>query len=232
MPVTKALMVCAVLTMLLAVFGADRWLGRLVFTLTGVIQQPWSLVTYPLVSPRRSIGVLFAVIWLWFVGGSLERSWGSRRYGIFFAWVSLLTAVGAGAAGYLAGKDAVLMGLWVPLAPLTVAWAALNPEAQVLFYFIIPLRAKYLAWITVAFLYLYQGVAIHPFWGLLILLGCAAAYYQVSRPRRYRSSGPNIRGSGFDWRRLDPIERLRDWQRRRSLRRLFRDSGYDENRQP
>jgi hypothetical protein len=121
-----------------------------------------------------------------------------------------------------------MMGLWIPLAPLTVAWAAINPEAQVLFYFIIPLKAKYLAWITAAFLYLYTGVSIHPLYGLLVLLGCVAAYYQVSQRGVYRSPLPDIRLHRRNWRRFDPAERFREWRRRKRLEKLFRNSGFDD----
>ena len=231
-PVTKTLMVSAVVTMLVWVLGGEagfRLLDHLVFNWQTIMVQPWSAVTYPLVSLCGPLCTLFAVIWVWFVGGSLERSWGSKGFALFFAWVSVLTAAGSALGSMLAGKATPLANLWVPLAPLTVAWGTINPEAQVLFYFIIPLKAKYLALITAAFLYIYEGaLRIHPLYGLFVLLGCAVAYYQVSQPRTYRPPRQDIRVHRWNLRRWNLIERLRDRQRRRRLEKLFRDSGYDD----
>ena len=235
-PVTKTVMICAVLTLFASAMSPPPlppYLLPFMFRWPGVVFQPWSAITYPLMSCAGcALSVLFAVIWLWFVGGSLERSWGSKAFALFFAWVSLLTAIGASAAALLARNEGVaLAGLWVPLAPLTVAWAAANPESQVLFYFIVPLKAKYLAWICVGLLYLSEGVHIHPLYGLLVLLGCVVAYYQVSHPQRmYRAPERDIRIYRASRRLPSPFERFREWKRRKRLEKLFRNSGYGDPR--
>ncbi len=236
MPVTKALMVIAIFTMLVNIFGGIHLIASLAFTipseqpvvqLASLLVRPWSLITYPLISPPSPLAVLFAVIWLWFVGSSLERRWGSKAFAGFFGWISVLTASGALLAALLSGRPANLIGLWVPLAPLTVAWAALNPEAQVMFYLVIPLKAKYLAMISAAFLYLYEGVSIHPVFGIFILTGCAVAYYQVLigfiENKRARDIRIYPKGKA-----LGLLERFAEWRRKKRLEKLFKNSGFDD----
>src|SRR6187402_627514 len=56
------------------------------------LRHPWTFLTYPLVQLSPLTG-LFSCAWLWFVGASLERSWGTQRYAAFFMAMSALFGV-------------------------------------------------------------------------------------------------------------------------------------------
>ena len=88
-PFTKGLILSAGIISLLA------WLYGLIGNLLSLqpvwlFFRPWTLITYPLVN-RISLSLLFAVLWFWYIGGSLERGWGSQSYAIFLALVTLVT---------------------------------------------------------------------------------------------------------------------------------------------
>ena len=74
--------------------------------------HPWTLLTYPLVNldPRD---LLFTLLWLWFVGGSLERSWGGQTYGFFLGLATITTGLAFALVALFFGAFA-LSGFWLP----------------------------------------------------------------------------------------------------------------------
>jgi membrane associated rhomboid family serine protease len=52
--------------------------------------QPWRLLTYPLVTWGSIIGLIFDGFLLWMVGGSLERSWGTKTLAVFYLALSVV----------------------------------------------------------------------------------------------------------------------------------------------
>lgn len=179
-PVTKSLIVVNVLTLLLVtLFHLDSLWRLLVFDSSSVFAQPWTMFTYPLVG-LEILSLLFAGYWLWVAGGSLERTWGSNTYAVFFFVISAITAVGLYLGGLLTHSAVGLVGLWMPLAALTVAFAMLNPEQRILFFFVIPLKLKYLALLDVVLVFISYG-RVNLLLGVFALAGCAAAYLYVTR---------------------------------------------------
>lgn len=225
-PVTKVLIVANVLTFLLvAFFKLNSLSDLLVFNSISVFIKPWTLVTYPLFGfSYGPISLLFACYWLWIAGGSLERSWGSQRYAGFFSIITAITAVGLLIGGFFIGKPVGLTGLWMPLAAVTVAFAMLNPEEKILFFFIIPLKLKYLALIDVVLVLLSYG-SINPLLGLFALLGCAAAYLYVTRRVFINIGGRRKFGNVIDVSRRtsarrskNPFKRMKDKKEEKRLR--------------
>jgi hypothetical protein len=129
-----------------------------------------------------------------------------------------------------------LIGLWLPIAGVTIAYAMLNPDATVLFMFIIPLKLKYLAILDVIFVFVTYGHSNRVL-GILALLGCAASYWYVASGRSM--SNRSTRGYDFDnvirihprhtrsW-NLNPIKMYRDYRERKRLRDLFDESGFGD----
>lgn len=177
-PFTKAVVAASVLTFLVNLFdrtGVFR--AILIFDPSLFMLKPWSILTYPLVQ-LDALSLLFAGYWMWVAGGSLERTWRTRTFGIFFLAVSAISALGIW-IGYMATDRAVsLSGLWVPLAAVTVAFGMRNPEQVILFMLIIPMKLKYLAAISAGLLFVGFG-RIHFLLGLFSLAGCAVAYWYV-----------------------------------------------------
>jgi len=231
-PATKLIIGASVLiyfaTVVMMSVGRFDLPDMLAFSSSSWVAQPWTFVTYPFVcGPGCFLTIIFSSIWMWFVGGSLERGWGTRVFTCFFFAVSAITAISLTIGAYVVGTSVALANLWMPLAALTIAWATLDPEQQILFYFVIPLKVKYLAWLDIAIVFL-SYVRTSPLLGLFALGGCAAAWQYVLY--RWRSPGREtevIRLRRPRSRRLNPFAWLREHRERRRLRRLFGEDGED-----
>jgi len=228
-PLVKLLILANAVTFFVIALGNLYAIERYIaFDAAGVIAAPWTLLTYPLLGSRDGpISLLFAGIWLWFAGGSLERSWGTTRFAAYFFSTCVVSALGLLAAYVLTGVSIATAGLWLPLAGATVAFAMLNPEERVLFWFVIPLKLKYLALLDVAIvLIMYGRVSIAT--GVLALAGCAYSFWYVRSGRHYGSGhGPRrsevirVHRRKSILSRLNPLNGLRERRERKRLRDLF-----------
>lgn len=100
----------------------------------------WRLLTFIFLVPFQN--PLFTFLYLYFqyvCGVALEDEWGSFPYTIFY----LLGAGGAIGAAFLMGHD--VGSAFTLNESIFLAFAALFPNFQILFFFIIPLRIKWLA---------------------------------------------------------------------------------------
>lgn len=229
-PATRTLILANLLAFLLTFFSQSDALIRFFgFSSADWLARPWSFATYPLVAVDF-INLLFSALWLWFVGGSLERAWGTARFTSFFAVVTAVSAFFFLAAASVLGGATSLLGLYMPLAALTAAWCMLNPEQTILLYCIIPIKGKYLGWLTIALVYFLHG----PKLGLFALGGisCAWLYVRYLRSGSFYDTGYRERGRIIRIRRnalpresvsawWNPFSWLRAWQDRQRLRKLF-----------
>ena len=105
--------------------------------------QVWRLVTFALVP--ESSGLFYAAVGAYFyywIGSTLEREWGTAKFNVFyFAGIALNVIYGM-VFGY-ASMHYVNLSLFF-------AFATLFGDMQVLFFFIIPLKVKWLAWVDAA----------------------------------------------------------------------------------
>lgn len=236
-PLTKIVLITNLLTFLaLLFFRSGLFVALLSFRSSDFFLMPWTAITYPLVwGSSDLLGLLFGGYWMWMAGGSLERSWGTLRFGIFFFLMSAISALGLLAGSTLLGQEVWLNNLWVPLAGVTVGFAMLNPEQQVLFMFVVPLKLKYLAVISAALL-LVQFARISPLLGVFALFGCAYAYLYVRHPKTLprherKTQGEVVRvfqGRSV-WRFLNPFTWFTKWNRERKLKKLFERSYGDDD---
>ncbi len=121
--------------------------GFLVFDRYKVLHgQVWRMLTYVIV-PRMGSGafgaLLFAVMLYFYytIGKVLENQWGSLKLTIFYFLGTLLTS--AFAILLRAEADSSYVSL-----TLFLAFATLYPDMRVMFFFVIPLRIKYLAFLA------------------------------------------------------------------------------------
>lgn len=107
--------------------------------------QIWRLVTYIFIPPESSIIFIFFVLYFYYIiGNTLESLWGSFRLNIYY----LVGMIGTTIAGYLTGySDATHLNL-----SLFLAFAYLFPNHEILLFFIIPVKVKYIAWLNWAFI--------------------------------------------------------------------------------
>lgn len=215
-PVTRSLIAINVLTFLLHflvvafVQAGDPW-SWLTFDNADFYVKPWSLVTYPLVT-YGPIELLLAGYMLWVFGGTLERSWTSRRFLQFFIGITLVTSVSLAVGSLLLSAigpipSIGLNGLWMPLAALMVAFCLMNPEQMVLMGFVLPIKGRYLMWIVVALTYFVFAGYGGPWLAFFSLAGVGTAYLYTrgrdrwifASQRRPRTGSPNAVQNAVDW---------------------------------
>jgi membrane associated rhomboid family serine protease len=156
-PITLQLMIATggatLLCVILANFGIPQVYDAFVYRPHEVIPglKLWKLLTYLFVLGGDPIGFLIGLVVLYFFGAWFERSWGSQRYMRFFlisgAGAALLPLAVSAFSERVAGTT--YYGNWAVLQALTVAMGMLQPEAKVYFYFVLPISARqlmYLSW--------------------------------------------------------------------------------------
>ncbi|HKL79760.1 MAG TPA: hypothetical protein VJ888_04910 [Mobilitalea sp.] len=146
--------------------------------------QIWRLVTFliPINFMRNIIYVLLKAYIFYMIGNTLERAWGTFRLNFYFFSGVLLNILAAlityiitsyNILGYdsIPSLSAMLTNNPLDLiySSLFFAFAALFPNTQFLLYFIIPVKVKYLSWISGAFyIYMiYQCVDAGYYYGII-----------------------------------------------------------------
>ena len=121
--------------------------------------QIWRIITFVFVPLDSNLFFLAVSLYFYYMIGSvLEREWGTAKFNVFYGLGVLLNVV----VGFL------LYAVTAPLYPshllpllttasmtyvnlsLFFAFATLYPNMQVLLFFIIPIKIKWLAWIDAA----------------------------------------------------------------------------------
>ena len=96
------------------------------------------MVTFLFLPPNSSpIWILFSLYFYCIIGNGLEGAWGSFRFNVFY----LVGALAAILSGFLTGAS---VNEYLNLS-LFLAFAALYPEHQVLLFFVLPIKIKWLA---------------------------------------------------------------------------------------
>lgn len=228
-PLTKGLIIATVAVAILnAFFPIASWLA---FIAPSQIAEPWRMLTYPLVM-LDPISLIFYSLWIYFICGSLERSWGTRTFGIFFAAVTAISAAGL-TIGALLTRTQAPVGGYVAVGAAFLAWAMLNPNLEIRLMGIIPILAKWLAAIDVAIIF-FTYARINPLLGVFALFGCFAAYlwtrnrgwadsfsyaYRTPQPKKKRAPHDD----DFKLKDLNPLERIARARRKKKFQRLFED---------
>ena len=115
--------------------------------------EVWRLVTY-LFIPRsvaqpgavlQPLWLVVALWFLWFIGDGLERAWGAFRLTLYF----LVGMIGTTIAAFLFGAQ---FSNTMLASSLFFAFAWFYPDEIIYVLFILPMKIKWLAWISAALL--------------------------------------------------------------------------------
>jgi membrane associated rhomboid family serine protease len=111
--------------------------------------QVWRLVTWVLYE-MDPINLLFACLTLYWVGGDLVRTWGTRRFLLVYF---LLAGVAAGVTCLVGLAWPVVAmipqsGSWPVLDGLVVAWGLTHAGREIRLYGVVRLTGRQLVWIT------------------------------------------------------------------------------------
>ena len=112
--------------------------------------QVWRLITFALCPPSRSMLALIAIYFYYWIGTTLEQQWGTPQFNIFVLGGVALTALYAFVVYFISGLRLVIDAQYVYLS-MFFAFAALFPDMQVLLFFVIPIKIKWLALVDAAY---------------------------------------------------------------------------------
>lgn len=107
--------------------------------------QVWRIFTFLMVPPSASpIFMIFALYLYYMIGMNLERAWGSFRFNLYF-FTGVLFHVIVAILLYLVFHISFELDTFYLNMSLFFAFAALYPDMQLLLFFIIPIKIKWLA---------------------------------------------------------------------------------------
>ncbi len=117
-------------------------------------RMPWQFLTYAFLAGGL-LNTAFALLSIWFFGAALEAERGGRWLGEYAA----VSAVGGGLLAALIsfahlpgiGPNSFVFGLWPMVLALLLAFARMNPDAEMRLYFVLRVKAKHLLAIFLAF---------------------------------------------------------------------------------
>lgn len=178
--------------------------------------QVWRLITSIIPLQSLSSGIFLTLISLYFyyiIGNALERSWGAFRFNLYFISGIIFNILAAWIT-YLITGYSIQPSLDFVCGTMFFAFAAMYPDMQFLMYFLIPIKAKYLAWFQGA-IYLYnifiyivykQYYLVIP---LIVSFANFLIFYFATR----------------NYRRISPGE----FARKANFRRQMQGAGYQSN---
>jgi len=107
--------------------------------------EVWRLITWIFIPPPASLIWIFFILYFYYmIGIGLEQEWGSFRFNIYYFTGVAGTTLAAFIIGY--GSTALYLNL-----SLFLAFAYIYPDFEILLFFILPVKVKYLAWLNWAF---------------------------------------------------------------------------------
>ena len=142
-----------IIVYLLAMFSSWSSVSFLAFNLERVLHgELWRLVTFIFVPDGSSLFFLAVSLYFYyFIGSTLEREWGTAKFSLYYLSGVVLTLLSTIVATLITGYSFTVAGTGYINMSMFFAFAMLYPETQVLLFFIIPLKIKWLAWIDAGF---------------------------------------------------------------------------------
>ena len=184
---------------LLQMFVTDATaLNFLYFDLQSLLRgEIWRLVTFLFVpNTNRPFMLLIELYFYYWIGSTLERQWGTAKFNLYYFSGVLLTVIAVSVASLLSGQNMVISGTYYINLSMFLAFACLFPDTQVLLFFILPIKMKWLAIADVALVgydvitYAVQGKWYGVIQPLIALLNFAVFIYPevhyLAERRRYQ----------------------------------------------
>lgn len=116
--------------------------------------QIWRLVTFIFIPGYTSISQLLwlaiSLYFYYFIGNALEYRWGSGKFTVYY-FSGVLLSVVCGLLLYLVVGMRLSIGLYYLNLSMFFAFATLYPDAQLMLFFIIPIKAKWLGILDAAY---------------------------------------------------------------------------------
>lgn len=148
--------------------------------------QIWRVITFVFVpSNWQPIYLFLSLYFYWLIGNSLESEWGAFKFDVFY----LCGVLGSVAFGFITGyATAEYLNM-----SLFLAFAILYPEHQILVFFVIPVKMKWIALVDLLLLLLLFVLGAWPVriallvaFANIALFFWKGAYYRIKNVFRRR----------------------------------------------
>ena len=107
--------------------------------------EVWRIFTFAFIPEDTSIiFILFSLYINYFLGTSLERAWGAFKFNVYYFAGFIGIIIGAFATG-------IPMDNYYLNLSLFFAFAKMFPDFELMIFFVLPVKVKYLAWISWGF---------------------------------------------------------------------------------
>jgi hypothetical protein len=155
-----------ILGWLIQVFNRDIYTNYLSLNAEAILHgQVWRIVTFLLNPPSTGIiFMIFALYLYYFIGTSIERTWGAFRFNLYFFTGVILHVIAAIIIYLIFGVNYDLGTYYLNMS-LFLAFAALYPNMQLLLFFIIPIKIK---WLGILDAVLFGATIVFGFLGTLL----------------------------------------------------------------
>lgn len=110
----------------------------------------WRVVSFVLVPQGSLIFMAISLYFYYWIGSVLENKWGTAKFNLYYFGGVLATVIGAVLAGLVQGSHFYLAGATYVNLSMFLAFACLFPETQVMLFFVIPVKMKWLAYLDAA----------------------------------------------------------------------------------
>lgn len=154
---------------ILNLFAPTFYLFYLSLDMAAVFRgQVWRLITFMIAPPSTSpIFFVFVVMCYYSIGMQLEYQWGTFRFNFYF-FSGILAHILAALILYLVFGLSLPIGTNYITLSLFMAFAVEFPDMMFRLYFVIPIKAK---WLAIVDAIIYGGIIIGGFLTLFIPLG-------------------------------------------------------------
>lgn len=112
--------------------------------------QVWRIVSFMFYPPSTGLIAFIAFYFYYWIGSTLEQYWGTAEFNVYFFTGVILTELYGFIVYFITGMSFNLTAEYIYLS-MFFSFAAMFPDMQVLLFFIIPIKMKWLALVDAAF---------------------------------------------------------------------------------
>lgn len=133
---------------LVAAFWPEVYDNYLCLDVSRVMQgEVWRVVTFIILPPTTNyLWIAISLYCYYFLGTTLERTWGSFKFNLYYFSGVIFTVIAAFIIYYVFGY-VYIMGIWYINMALFLAFALMYSDVVFQLFFIFPIRARTLAYI-------------------------------------------------------------------------------------
>lgn len=183
--------------------------------------QVWRLVSFALIPNSSGFFALLMFYFYYMIGSTLEQQWGTPKFNIYFFSGILLTIIYGFVLYFITGISYSINAEFIYLS-MFFSFATLYPDMQVLLFFFIPLKIKWLAIVDAVFFILEIFSLRFPFNLLPVvavlnyLVFCGGWLFDYFRPARARQRTQTVNFKN-EMRRINREQKNRPYTRKCSV---------------